>query len=103
MRASKAAARGHSRRLPSQPNTTKPPVIQRRANTSGKRRRTAAATRRNTHIGSRVNAFSKPCTVSPGRRRFGSNAITTARAHSNRSSCESPQANVITIKTKTNG
>jgi len=46
---------------------------------------------------------SLPPPVLIGRRRFGGNAITTARAHSNRSSWESPQANVITIRTMTNG
>jgi hypothetical protein len=103
IRSSKAAARGHSRRLPSQPSTTKPSVTHRRAKTSGSRRRTAALTSRKAHIGSRPNAFSNPSTVLPGRRRFGNNATTTARPDSNRSACESPQANVISTNTSTKG
>ncbi len=51
----------------------------------------------------RAKAFWKPCTVLPGRRRLGRQTTQNARAVSNRSACESPQHQVISNNTNTNG
>jgi hypothetical protein len=95
--------RGHSTRDPSQPMATKPSSNQRVANRDASIWRMPAANTRKTLVGNLANAFWKPWTVRPGRRRFGKHATQKALAVSKRSGCESPQHQVIRSNTRTNG